>query len=146
MYNEPEFIKLIFFLADAQSWLNNLCKDAFLQLPVSDKKKLAAKTYYLTATAMAHILEKHYYKINRHPGTGKFTIPVTAIVECIRNAAAVPALPQNGSLNLLRQYNAGEEIGFDKEGNCTSVISVITDAGGKIITAFPGAYETYTNP
>lgn len=144
MYNEPEFIKLIFLLADTQAWLNELSKDAFLQLPVSDKKKLAAKTYYLTPAAMAHILEKHYHKINRYPGTGKFTIPVTAIVEGIRNAASSPALPQNGSLNYIREYQAEEEIGFDKYGRQTTTLTVITDSGGKIITAFPGSY--HTNP
>src|SRR5689334_9557036 len=87
MYNEPEFIKLIFLLADTQDWISALAKDAFLQLPVKDKSKLARKTFYLSIKAIAHILEKHYYKINRYPQSGKFTIPLTGIIEKIKEAA-----------------------------------------------------------
>jgi len=40
------------------------------QLPVTDKSKLFRKTYYLSATSLAHLLEKHYYKTGRHAGCG----------------------------------------------------------------------------
>jgi hypothetical protein len=38
------------------------------------------------ATSLAHLLEKHYYKIARHPGCGKFTIDITNIVYWIKEA------------------------------------------------------------
>jgi hypothetical protein len=116
-----------------------MAKDAFVQLPVADKKKCFRKNYYLTAEAMAHIMERHYYKINRHPQTGKFHIPVTEIVQLIRDAAELPATPVSCNLNFQRTLQTEGIIGYDKDGNATDSITVITDAGGKIITAFPGS-------
>jgi hypothetical protein len=137
-FNEAEWIKLVFLLADTQSWVDELVRDCFLQLPLENKKKLFKKDYYLTASAMAHILERHYYKINRHPQTGKFHIPVIEILEYIRSAYAIEPTPISGSCNYSRVVHTGSEIGFDKSGNAVTCITVITAAAGKIITAFPG--------
>lgn len=137
-FNEAQWLKLVFLLADTQQWINDMARDAFLQLPVTDKKKCFRKNYYLTAGAMAHIIERHYYKINRHPQTGKFHIPVTDIVQLIRDAADLPVTPVPGNLNFQRSLQTAGIIGYDKDGNPANAITVISDAGGKIITAFPG--------
>jgi hypothetical protein len=137
-FNEAQWLKLLFLLADTQEWINELCKEALLQLPVADKKKCFRKTYYLTAPALAHILERHYYKINRHPQTGKFNIPVTEIVQLIRDAADLPVSPVPGNLNFQRILQTATSIGYDKDGKPATIITILTDAGGKIITVFPG--------
>jgi hypothetical protein len=137
-FNESQWLKLVFLLADTQQWINEMARDAFLQLPVTDKKKCFRKNYYLTAEAMAHIIERHYYKINRHPQTGKFHIPVTDIVQLIRDAADMPASAVPGNLNFQRSLQTANIFGYDKDGNPANAITVITDAGGRIITAFPG--------
>jgi hypothetical protein len=66
-FNEPEWIKLIFLLADTQQWLNELCQDAFETIPVEKKEKLHRKTWHVTVTALAHIIGRHYYKIPATP-------------------------------------------------------------------------------
>ena len=109
----------------------------FRQLAVS-KKKFISKQYYLTASALAHILERHYYKINRYPHAGKFQIPVIEILNYIREAHASPATPASGNNNFQRTMQTPEPIGFDKNGQSTNIITILTDGGGKIITAFPG--------
>ncbi len=136
-FNETEWIRLVFLLADTQQWVDDLCAKAFLQLQISNKKQLFKRDYYLTATALAHILERHYYRINRHPQTGKFHIPVTEILEHIRSAYIIAPAPMNGSCNYRRVWDTGNVIGFDNIGNPASCIIVITDNSGKIVTAFP---------
>ena len=138
-FNESEWIKLIFLLSDTEQWVDDLCRKAFAELPV-DKKKLFKKDYYLTASSLAHILERHYYKINRHPQTGKFNIPVIDILEHIRSAYAATPTLMYGSCNFCRVFDTGEAIGFDKNGQPETCITVITDRGGRIVTAFPGSF------
>lgn len=148
MFNETQWLKLLFLLADTQSWLDDMCKEAFRLLPVADKKKFLRKSYYLTVPALAHILERHYYKINRYPYAGKFTIPVIEILHHIREAFSLPAIPVPGYRNFQRIIQATDPIGFDKNGRSTHIITILTDAGGKIITAFPGTCkdELITSP
>src|SRR5205085_5431440 len=135
-FSEPEWLKLLFLLSDTQEWLNDMHKDLFDQLPVC-KKRFISKDYYLTVNKLAHILERHYYKINRYPNAGKFTIPVTDILNYIREALAIPPVPIDGD-NMRRTLEVPTPIGYDKHGRETNVITILTDAGGKIITAFPG--------
>jgi len=142
MFNEPEFIKLIFLLADTQAWLDDMAKDAFGRIPVSDKKKFLKKSYYLPVSVLAHIIERHYYKINRYPNAGKFLIPLAEVLFFIREAHASPVAPAPGNNNNFeREVLANHIIGYDKAGQPTNIITVLTDAAGKIITAFPG--KTY---
>lgn len=138
MFNESEWIRLLFLLADTQSWLNDMEKEILYQLPLQDKCKLLRKTYYLSATSLAHILERHYYKISRHPGCGKFTVDVPNIVQWIREAFSCEPSPIPGSLNFKRCMDTKSEIGFDNNGKATSFITVLNDPGGEIKTAFPG--------
>ena len=120
------------------SLVDDMSKEMLMQLPVENKKKFLRKTYYLGIPALAHIVERHYYKIPRHPNTGKFHISLTEILHYIREAETLPVTPANGSLNFQRTITSTQPIGFDKNGQPVSTITILTDAGGKIITAFPG--------
>ena len=138
MFNEQEWIRLVFLLADTQGWVDALSKEMYLQLPVPNKRKFLRRTYYLTVPVMAHILERHYYKINRHPQAGKFTIPVVELLDYLRDAADIEAVPLSGSLNFCRILKTDRVIGYDVQGNLVDCMTVLTDGGGKVVTAFPG--------
>ena len=136
-FSEAEWLKLLFMLADTQEWLNDMNKVLYNQLPIS-KKRFISKEYYLPVTVLAHILMRHYFKIYRYPQAGKFTIPVMDILNYIRDAySLVPAAIGGG--NYKRTIEATATVGVDKHGQETNIITILTDVGGKIITAFPGA-------
>jgi hypothetical protein len=135
---EEEWMRLLFLLSDTSEWLDDLQRRLLHQLPVNDRKRLFRRSYYLTAPALAHILERHYHKIPRHPGTGKFTIPVAAMLHCLRQAGDTEPQPMPGSPHYKRVWQADSAVGFDKNGNPTAFITVLTDTGGKLVTAFPG--------
>ncbi len=137
-YDEAQWLKLLFLLADTQQWIDELAKDAFSQLPISNKKQLLRKTYHLTPTAFAHIIERHYYKIGRHPQAGKFHIPIIEILNLLREAAALPATPEPGTLNFRRTLHTPETVGTDKHGHPCSIVTILIGPGGNIITAYPG--------
>ena len=138
---EEEWMRLLFLLSDTEAWVDELGRRLFHQLPVTDRKRLFRRGYCLTASALAHILERHYYKIPRHPGTGKFTIPVVDILHHLRQAGELAPEPIPGSLHQKRVWKADEAVGFDKEGRPTAFITVLTDSSGRIVTAFPGVME-----
>jgi hypothetical protein len=135
-YSEQEFIKLLFLLSDTQQWLTQMSHDLFSQLPNSSRLK--QKSYHLSITAFAHIIERHYYRIERHPGTGKFCLPVHDIIQHIKEAKEETTQPVHGTLNYYRTKDTGTIIGHERNGNPTSLITVITCPAGNIITAFPG--------
>ncbi|WP_157098023.1 hypothetical protein [Niabella ginsenosidivorans] len=148
IFNEEEWLLLLFLLADIQSWLQQLQEGLIYQLPVKHRKKLLRKSGYLSVKALAHILERHYYKPPCHPPVGaqaslasKFTLPIPQIVACIRDACRQPAAPggQAHAGNRCHVYDAGITIGYNSRGLPVSSITVITDAAGTIVTAFPGA-------
>ena len=141
-FNEEAWIKLIFLLSDTQDWLNQLASGALMQVPMKNRKRLLRKTYYLPLASLAHILERHHIKIPRHPGTGKFTIPVPEILSYLRDISAEPGTPLAGSLDFRRTVNVGKIVGFDQDQLPTTYITVLTDAGGRILTAFPGIHFT----
>jgi hypothetical protein len=66
---------------------------AIMQLPMSNKKRLFRKTHYITISSLAHILERHYYKIPRHPDCGKFTIPIPDILSHLRDISIEAGMP-----------------------------------------------------
>ena len=136
-FNEQEWLKLLFLLADTQTWLDDMAKEVLRRIPVS-KKRFIRKEYYLSAQVLAHIIERHYYKINRYPNAGKFHIPVMDILNLIRVAHSLPVMKAPGSGSFQRSLQTERIIGYDKYGNPTNSITILTDAGGKIITAFPG--------
>src|SRR6185437_8427705 len=141
-FNEEAWIKLIFLLSDTQDWLNELAGKAFIQVPMKNRKRLMRKTYYLPLSSLAHILERHHIKIPRHPGTGKFTIPVPEILSHLRDISVEPVVSLAGSLDFRRTVNVGKIVGFDQDQLPTTYITVLTDAGGRIMTAFPGIHFT----
>lgn len=140
-FNESQWMKLVFLLADTQSWIDEMNKDLFAAVPVSNQRKYFKKTYFLTPTALAHILERHYYKINRHPEAGKFHVSLPCLLELMRDASAVIPAPMKGCMNYHRVLETNSMIGFDKDGREERRMTVITDAGGGIVTAFPGVVE-----
>jgi hypothetical protein len=137
-YNEEQWIKTIFLISDIQGWLQETEKSLLYQIPVGCKKKLFRHSYYLGCHAMAHILERHYYKISRYPNCGKFIIPVADIISYIMEGAHQTATPVANSVYLQRIIETGTTIGFDKYNQPANTIIILTDTGGKIITAFPG--------
>jgi hypothetical protein len=138
MFNEPEWLRLLFLLADTQDWLNQISAQQFHQVPCKGKRHCFRNGYYLSVTAFAHIMERHYHKIPRHPGTGKFTIPVPAILALIAETHQTPAQPVPGHEGWQRMYTTTEEIGYNREGLPVNTITVLTDKMGNIKTAFPG--------
>jgi len=137
-FNEDQWIRILFLISDTQDWLNELQQNHFYQLPVSNKKKLFRKSFYLSASTLAHIVERHYYKIRRYPECSKFTIPLAEVLHFIKSSFEHPASPLNGTMNVQRVMDAGKTIGYDQSGQATSQLTVISDQGGKIVTAFPG--------
>lgn len=140
-FNESQWMKVVFLLADTQCWLDEMNKDLFAAVPVSNQRKYLRKTYFLTPAALAHILERHYYKINRHPEAGKFHVSLPCLLELIRDASAMEAYPMKGCRNYYRVLHTDSMIGFDKDGREERRMTVITDAGGRIVTVFPGILE-----
>jgi len=139
-FNEEAWIKLIFLLSDTQDWLNELANGALMQVPMKNRKRLLRKTYYLPLSSLAHILERHHFKIPRHPGTSKFTIPVPEILSFLRDISEEPGTPVAGSLDFKRTVNVSKIVGFDRDQLPTTYITVRTDSGGRILTAFPGIH------
>ncbi|MBS1653287.1 MAG: hypothetical protein JSU05_00455 [Bacteroidetes bacterium] len=141
-FDEAQWLRILFLLSDTQHWLEQLHKDLLFQLPSEGKKKLLHRTYFLEPTALAHILERHYHLVPRYPDTGKFTIPIPLILSCIKEAFTQPTLPVKDSLYLQRKWDTGQVIGYEPGGRSTSLLTVLTDASGRIITAFPGTIQS----
>src|ERR1700750_1518679 len=89
-FNEDDWLNTLFLISDTQAWLNDVHAGLIGILPVKNRKKILRKTHFLTPTTLAHILERHYYKIHRHPNAAKFTVSIPEIVGCIRDAAGQP--------------------------------------------------------
>ena len=138
MFNEPHYLKLIFLLADTQDWLKSLTNEVQHMLPAFNKRKLQKSNYNLNITAWAHILERHYYKIPRHPGKGKFHIPLEEILYYIKEAQQATTQTISGCSSIQRIVKAKNSIGFNKNGEPTAYVTIITDSVGNISTAFPG--------
>ena len=137
-FNEAQWLRILFLIADTEQWLRQLHKDVFYQLPLKHHKKLLRKSWYLSATALAHIIERHYAPVARHPGAGKFTISIDKMVAIIKEAFAGEPRPVPQSGHLQRVWDVGSIVGYDVNGNSTSLVTVIADAAGNIVTAFPG--------
>jgi hypothetical protein len=138
MFNEQDWLKLLFLLNDTQNWLDEMCRESLYQLPVNEKRKFRRKNYYLTIPALAHILEKHYHKVQRYPHAAKFHLSLVEILNYIRDAYSLPTSPVPGCKNHQRIVDAGQLVGYDRSGNPANILTIITDQGGKIVTAFPG--------
>ncbi|MCF3110990.1 hypothetical protein LL912_19545 [Niabella sp. CC-SYL272] len=140
-FNEAQWLQVLFLLADTQCWLQQSQEQLIWQLPVKNRKKLLRKNWYLSAKALAHILERHYYKVPRHPLASKFTLSIPAIAAAIRDAYQQPPAPVPDSELLQRVWDTGAPVGYDTTGRVVNILTVITDAAGEIITAFPGIID-----
>jgi hypothetical protein len=65
---------------------------------------------------------------------------VPEILSYLRDISAEPGIPLAGSLDFRRTVNVGKIVGFDQDQLPTSYITVLTDSGGRIMTAFPGIH------
>ena len=141
-FNETQWLQALFLLAEAQDWLQQLQEALIWQLPVKRRKKLLRQSWYLTAKALAHILERHYCTVPHGvpaPLSGRFTISIPQIVACIKEAGAQQPMAVPRSRHLQRVWDAGTPVGYDPAGNTVTTITVIASTSGEIITAFPGA-------
>jgi hypothetical protein len=89
----------------------------------------------LSADALRHILQRH--GPTAASGASRF-LPNVDIPNLIRAAQNTAGVPQSYGPNLQRVVDAGRPIGFDVNGQITSVYTVISSVGGNVVTAFPG--------
>ena len=140
-FNEEQWLRILFLISDTEKWLNNLQQTVIAQLPVAGKKNLFRKSFCLTASALAHILERHYHKVPRFPEKGKFVISVVEIISYIKDCYTQTEQPLAGTTYTYRNFDACKIIGFDRSGYNTSFLTVVSDNFGRIITAFPGTIK-----
>ncbi|ULT43976.1 hypothetical protein KRR40_11675 [Niabella defluvii] len=67
-------------IADTEQWLQQLHKEVFYQLPFKQHKKLLRNNWWLSASVLAHILERHYAPMARHPGAGSLPLAWSALL------------------------------------------------------------------
>lgn len=144
--NESELIRLLYTLADIQQWISDLSSAALSHIPHMGKKKLQKLDYYLSVSALVHILERHYYKIQRHPGAGKFCIAIESILQYIRQAKECQQHKAPNHSGSYRILECDTIIGYDQQGHNTTYLTVFTDVKGNILTAFPGKFEPTKTP
>lgn len=137
MKNESELLRMLMLLADTQAWLNEMGTQCMHSLHPPGIKLLQGKNYRLSISALAHIVERHYYKTMRHPGTGKFDIPLAAIIDHLKDAGTAEATPIKGSVNMKRCLCFSEPVGFNKDGEPAYRMVIVTDITGNIVTAYP---------
>jgi len=94
-------------------------------------------TINFTGKAAAHIAKRHLPEGAKSAGRSTFGQGEN-IPDLVRRAESVPPVPHpNG--NFERIVDAGRTIGTDRNtGQPTSTYTVITDAAGDLVTAFPG--------
>jgi hypothetical protein len=91
-----------------------------------------------TEKGLQHVLERHIVNgIPEFAGKSKFTTG-TDLMKLIEQGAQTPGLLQaNG--RLARTFDAGSLIGIDRTtGQSTSIVTIITDSAGNLVTMFPG--------
>lgn len=87
--------------------------------------------------SLSHVLERHLPGGSKSAGKSLFNAG-ESVPALVRAAEPVAPVTQRGG-NLQRVVNAGRNIGIDRTtGLPTSNYTVITDAGGNLVTAFPG--------
>ena len=68
----------------------------------------------------------------------RFSFAILYLREQVQQATHSPMVPQ-ANTNFARVFNAGYNIGIDRTtGNATSIYTVITNALGELVTAYPG--------
>lgn len=124
-------------LSDMQYWLNELVTHCVHSLHPPGVKLLTGRNYRMSITVFAHIIERHYYKTMRHPGTGKFDIPLGQVLDYIKEAGLSEPVEMKGNTNFKRSLPLKHPIGITRKGDAAYTLVVITDSTGNIVTAFP---------
>ncbi|MGO9273133.1 MAG: hypothetical protein ACLQOO_23345 [Terriglobia bacterium] len=94
-------------------------------------------TIDITQEGLDHTVDRHTPAGTSTTGKSLFSAGED-VSTLIKGAEAVPPVPQPGG-NFERVVDAGRIIGMDRvTGQPTSIYTVITDVGGKLVTAFPG--------
>ena len=133
---EDDFISVLNNIHRLRQQIDLLSKKLMWLVAEDKSTRYFPSSYYLTAYGLAHILDRHYYKIDRYADKAKFTIPIFEIVKLIRQASVlqVETIPGKSERRVL---NAGRIIGISATGTPCRRISIITDAYGYIRTAYP---------
>ena len=93
----------------------------------------------ITTEGLKHALDRHTYSgIARFAKKSKFN-SAENVVDLIKSAEQQPMVKQpNG--RFARTFDVGRNIGIDRNtGNQTSIMTVIVEPDGTLVTAFPGA-------
>jgi hypothetical protein len=99
--------------------------------------KGATQAIQTTERGLAHVLARHTVGGVETAGKSIFSAGED-IAGLIKQAESVAGAQQAGG-NFARIVDAGRAIGIDRAtGQATSTYTVITDAAGNLITAFPG--------
>ena len=136
-FNEQEWIKQIMIINDVYRWCEEQGLNVFYKLPVDEKRKFRHQNYFLTVQVVAHILETHFIENSKVPLKSKFTCSVVELFTHIRDAWNIEALAVPDSTKSYRIVAPGKEIGT-KDGKPVEKFTILTNADGKILTAFPG--------
>jgi len=92
----------------------------------------------LTEKGMGHTIARHTHsEIAEFAGKSKFNAGED-IGQLIRSGTQMPMVRQ-GNGNYARTFNVGRSVGIDRgTGGQTSMMTIITNARGDLVTAFPG--------
>lgn len=136
-FNEDEFLAILFSVQrlryDADRCANKLVR----VIPGNLRTKYFPSSYCLTGYGLAHILDKHFYKVNRFPDASKFTIPITEIVRLIRLGFLRGEKESTKTGGTMRVLEVGKVIGVCKDGCLTRKMAIVTDGNGQIRSAYP---------
>jgi hypothetical protein len=98
----------------------------------------AASAINITEKGLAHVMERHVVGGALATGNKSIFAAGENVAALIEKAASVTPTAQ-ASGRLAYTLDAGRVIGIDRAtGAGTSVYTVITEAGGNLVTAFPG--------
>lgn len=135
-FNEDDFISVLNNTHRIRQQVDHLSKRLMWLIAEDMKTRYFPASYYLSAYGLSHILDRHYYKIDRYHDKAKFTIPVAEIVKFIRLGSSLPAEEITGKSER-RILHVGRIIGVSATGMPCKNITIITDAYGNIRTAYP---------
>lgn len=100
--------------------------------------QVAASKINITEKGLQHVLERHVAEGALSAGKSLFNTGEN-ISNLIKAAESVAPVRQSFGKNFERIIDAGRAIGIDRvTGKLTSIYTVITNAAGDLITAFPG--------
>ena len=128
---------MIFLLYDMEVWLKEQSAALLISISPRAGKLIKGSSYRLGLKGIAHILERHYHKTLRHPGTGKFTIPLTELLDLLKETSQSTPHSVNGTLQHRWVLVCDKVVGITNLGENSNTIVVITDRDGFIVTAFP---------